>query len=78
MLVTRKDAVRAGRGELGIVPGSMCAKSFIVRGLGCGDSLHSCSHGAGRVMSRAAARNSIPLKQHREATAHVECRKGQP
>ena len=75
--VTRKGAVRAGRDELGIIPGSMGAKSFIVRGLGNADSLESCSHGAGRVMSRTAARNSITLKQHREATAHVECRKDQ-
>ena len=75
MFVTRKGAVRAGKDELGIIPGSMGAKSFIVRGLGNDDSFHSCSHGAGRVMSRTAARNSITLKQHREATAHVECRK---
>ncbi|RMH90742.1 RtcB family protein [Lysobacter pythonis] len=75
MFVTRKGAVRAGKDELGIIPGSMGAKSFIVRGLGNDDSFHSCSHGAGRVMSRRAARESITLKQHREATAHVECRK---
>ncbi|TKS53235.1 RtcB family protein [Luteimonas yindakuii] len=77
MFVTRKGAVRAGKDELGIIPGSMGAKSFIVRGLGNGESFESCSHGAGRVMSRTAARNSITLKQHREATAHVECRKDQ-
>jgi tRNA-splicing ligase RtcB len=75
LLVTRKGAVSARAGELGIIPGSMGAKSFIVRGLGNADSFHSCSHGAGRVMSRTAARASITLKQHREATAHVECRK---
>jgi tRNA-splicing ligase RtcB len=75
LLVTRKGAVSARVGELGIIPGSMGAKSFIVRGLGDADSFHSCSHGAGRVMSRTQARNSITLKQHREATAHVECRK---
>ena len=73
--VTRKGAVRAGKDELGIIPGSMGARSFIVRGLGNDDSLHSCSHGAGRVMSRTAARKSITLEQHLEATAHVECRK---
>ncbi|ASR42722.1 RNA-splicing ligase RtcB [Xanthomonas citri pv. mangiferaeindicae] len=73
--VTRKGAVSARTGELGIIPGSMGAKSFIVRGLGNGDSFHSCSHGAGRVMSRTAARQQITLAQHREATAHVECRK---
>ncbi|WP_266168670.1 RtcB family protein [Dyella subtropica] len=75
VLVTRKGAVSAKRGELGIIPGSMGAKSFIVRGLGNADSFHSCSHGAGRVMSRTAARKLITLEQHREATAHVECRK---
>ncbi|MCD9029818.1 RtcB family protein [Luteimonas sp. BDR2-5] len=75
LYVTRKGAVRARAGELGIIPGSMGAKSFIVRGLGNADSFHSCSHGAGRVMSRSAARQRITLAQHREATAHVECRK---
>jgi tRNA-splicing ligase RtcB (3'-phosphate/5'-hydroxy nucleic acid ligase) len=75
LLVTRKGAVSARAGELGIIPGSMGAKSFIVRGLGNAESFHSCSHGAGRVMSRTAARASITLKQHRDATAHVECRK---
>ena len=75
LLVTRKGAVSARAGELGIIPGSMGAKSFIVRGLGNADSFHSCSHGAGRVMSRTRARQEITLAQHREATAHVECRK---
>lgn len=75
LLVTRKGAVSARAGELGIIPGSMGAKSFIVRGKGNADSFHSCSHGAGRVMSRTAARQQITLSQHREATAHVECRK---
>ena len=75
LLVTRKGAVSARAGELGIIPGSMGARSFIVRGKGNADSFHSCSHGAGRVMSRTAARAQITLKQHREATAHVECRK---
>lgn len=75
LLVTRKGAVSARAGELGIIPGSMGAQSFIVRGKGNADSFHSCSHGAGRVMSRTQARKSITLKQHREATAHVECRK---
>ena len=73
--VTRKGAVSARRGELGIIPGSMGAKSFIVRGLGNAESFHSCSHGAGRVMSRTEARKRITLGEHREATAHVECRK---
>jgi tRNA-splicing ligase RtcB len=75
LLVTRKGAVSARAGELGIIPGSMGAQSFIVRGKGNPDSFHSCSHGAGRVMSRTKARASITLKDHREATAHVECRK---
>ena len=75
LLVTRKGAVSAREGELGIIPGSMGARSFIVRGKGNADSFHSCSHGAGRVMSRTAARAKITLKEHREATAHVECRK---
>ncbi len=75
LLVTRKGAVSAQAGELGIIPGSMGAKSFIVRGKGNPDSFCSCSHGAGRKMSRTAARKEITLKQHREATAHVECRK---
>ena len=75
LLVTRKGAVSARAGELGIIPGSMGAKSFIVRGKGNPDSFCSCSHGAGRKMSRTAARQRITLKEHREATAHVECRK---
>ncbi len=75
LLVTRKGAVSAREGELGIIPGSMGTRSYIVRGKGNADSFHSCSHGAGRVMSRTAARQQITLAQHREATAHVECRK---
>ena len=74
-LVTRKGAVSAREGELGIIPGSMGTRSYIVRGKGNADSFHSCSHGAGRVMSRGTARQQITLAQHREATAHVECRK---
>ncbi|NUS59860.1 MAG: RtcB family protein [Lysobacter sp.] len=75
VLVTRKGAVSARKGELGIIPGSMGAKSFIVRGLGNADSFHSCSHGAGRVMSRTEARKRITVDEHARATAHVECRK---
>jgi tRNA-splicing ligase RtcB len=75
LFVTRKGAVSAQKGQLGIIPGSMGAKSFIVRGLGNEDSLCSCSHGAGRVMSRTRAKKEITLDQHRKATAHVECRK---
>jgi len=73
--VTRKGAVRAGAGELGIIPGSMGAKSFIVRGKGNPDSFRSCSHGAGRAMSRTKAKETFTLKDHREATEGVECRK---
>jgi tRNA-splicing ligase RtcB len=75
LFVTRKGAVSARAGELGIIPGSMGAKSFIVRGLGNEESFCSCSHGAGRVMSRGEARRRISLEDHRAATAHVECRK---
>lgn len=73
--VTRKGAVRAGLGELGIIPGSMGAKSFIVRGKGNADSFCSCSHGAGRAMSRADAKQRFTLEDHRRATEGVECRK---
>lgn len=73
--VTRKGAVRAREGDLGIIPGSMGAKSFIVRGLGNQESFCSCSHGAGRKMSRTKARAVISLEDHKRATAEVECRK---
>ncbi len=73
--VTRKGAVRAGAGELGIIPGSMGARSFIVRGKGNCDSFHSCSHGAGRVMSRAQAKRTFSIEEHVQATRGVECRK---
>jgi tRNA-splicing ligase RtcB len=73
--VTRKGAVRAGAGELGIIPGSMGARSFIVRGKGNADSFCSCSHGAGRSMSRTEARRRFTLDDHAKATQGVECRK---
>ena len=73
--VTRKGAVRAGNGELGIIPGSMGARSYIVCGKGDPESFLSCSHGAGRVMSRGAARRQFTLADHEAATAGVECRK---
>jgi tRNA-splicing ligase RtcB len=73
--LTRKGAVSARKGELGIIPGSMGARSFIVRGLGNPQSYQSCSHGAGRVMSRTAAKERFTLDEHIAATAHVECRK---
>ncbi len=75
VLVTRKGAVSARTGEMGIIPGSMGAKSFIVRGLGNEESFCSCSHGAGRVMSRTKAKKLVSLEEHRQATADVECRK---
>lgn len=75
VFVTRKGAVKAGEGDLGIIPGSMGARSFIVRGKGNPDSFCSCSHGAGRVMSRTEAKKQFSLADHRKATAHVECRK---
>ncbi|MFM2477748.1 RtcB family protein [Celerinatantimonas sp. MCCC 1A17872] len=73
--VTRKGAVRAEKGELGIIPGSMGAKSFIVRGLGNAQSFNSCSHGAGRVMSRTKAKKVFSIKDQIAATQGVECRK---
>lgn len=73
--VTRKGAVRAGKGELGIIPGSMGARSFIVRGKGNTESFESCSHGAGRRMSRGEAKRRITLADHVAATAGIECRK---
>ncbi|MBB4613384.1 RtcB family protein [Novosphingobium taihuense] len=75
VLVTRKGAVRAAKGVLGIIPGSMGAKSFIVRGLGNPESFDSCSHGAGRVMSRTQAKKLVSLDEHIADTAGVECRK---
>ena len=75
VLVTRKGAVRAREGDLGVIPGSMGARSFIVRGKGNPESFHSCSHGAGRKMSRAAAKKTFTLADHETATAGVECRK---
>ncbi len=75
VLVTRKGAVRAAKGVMGIIPGSMGAKSFIVRGLGNAESFDSCSHGAGRVMSRTEAKKLVSLDEHIADTMGVECRK---
>ncbi len=75
LLVTRKGAISARQGELGIIPGSMGAKSFIVRGLGNPDSFHSASHGAGRKMSRNAAKRKFDLDDLIKQTKGVECRK---
>ncbi|MED5513126.1 RtcB family protein [uncultured Pseudoalteromonas sp.] len=73
--VTRKGAVRAQKGEMGIIPGSMGSRSFIVRGLGNPDSFNSCSHGAGRVMSRTKAKKVFNIQDQIAATQGVECRK---
>ncbi|WP_028452800.1 RtcB family protein [Chitinilyticum aquatile] len=75
VLVTRKGAVSAQKGQLGIIPGSMGAKSFIVRGLGNEEAFCSCSHGAGRTMSRTKAQKLFTVEDQIKATAHVECRK---
>jgi tRNA-splicing ligase RtcB (3'-phosphate/5'-hydroxy nucleic acid ligase) len=75
VFVTRKGAVSAKRGELGIIPGSMGARSYIVRGLGNPQSFESCSHGAGRVMSRTKAKKLFTVADHIKATEGVECRK---
>ncbi len=75
VFVTRKGAVRAGKSDLGIIPGSMGAKSFIVRGKGNAESFESCSHGAGRAMSRTEAKRRFTLADHRKATEGIECRK---
>ncbi len=73
--ITRKGAVSAQEGELGIIPGSMGAKSFIVRGKGNRESLCSCSHGAGRRMSRTQAKKEFTVEDHIKATEGIECRK---
>ncbi|MDR2187165.1 MAG: RtcB family protein [Azonexus sp.] len=75
ILVTRKGAVSAKKGELGIIPGSMGARSYIVRGLGNAEAFCSCSHGAGRAMSRNEAKRRFTVDDQIRATAHVECRK---
>lgn len=74
VLVTRKGAVRARKGDLGIIPGSMGTGSFIVEGLGNADSFCSCSHGAGRKMSRTEAKKVISLEEHRQAMQGIEAR----
>lgn len=75
IFVTRKGAVNAEFGKLGIIPGSMGTKSYIVRGKGNPDSFNSCSHGAGRVYSRSKAKQSFTVEDHIKATDGVECRK---
>ena len=75
LLITRKGAIRAGRGDMGIIPGSMGTKSYIVRGLGNPRSFESASHGAGRRMSRGQARKRFTVRDLKDQTAGVECRK---
>src|SRR6266513_24553 len=75
ILVTRKGAVRARQGDMGIIPGSMGARSYIVRGKGNVESFLSCSHGAGRAMSRTEAKRRFSVEDHQRMTAGVECRK---
>ncbi|MCM2413440.1 RtcB family protein [Streptomyces sp. RKAG290] len=75
LLVTRKGAIRAGSGDFGIIPGSMGTGSYIVKGLGNEKSFNSASHGAGRKMSRHAAKRRFSTKDLEEQTRGVECRK---
>ena len=75
ILVTRKGAVRAQLGDMGIIPGSMGARSYIVRGKGNPESFMSCSHGAGRAMSRGEAKRRFTIEDHKRMTEGVECRK---
>jgi tRNA-splicing ligase RtcB len=75
VLITRKGAVRAREGDMGIIPGSMGARSYIVRGKGNPESFQSCSHGAGRAMSRGEAKRRFTIADHARMTAGVECRK---
>ncbi len=73
--LTRKGAIRAGAGELGIIPGSMGTRSYIVRGKGSAESFHSCAHGAGRIMSRNAAQKKFKVEDLIQQTQGVVCRK---
>jgi tRNA-splicing ligase RtcB (3'-phosphate/5'-hydroxy nucleic acid ligase) len=75
IFLTRKGAVRAQEGDMGIIPGSMGTRSYIVRGKGNRESFNSCSHGAGRAMSRTEAKKRFTLADHARMTEGVECRK---
>lgn len=75
LIVTRKGAIRAGKGGLGLIPGSMGTRSYIVRGLGNPDSFYSASHGAGRKMSRNQAKKNFTVADLEDQTRGVECRK---
>jgi tRNA-splicing ligase RtcB (3'-phosphate/5'-hydroxy nucleic acid ligase) len=76
VILTRKGAVDASLDKLVIIPGSMGASTYIARGLGCRDSFHSCSHGAGRAMGRKQAEREITVEQHKAALAGIECHSG--
>jgi tRNA-splicing ligase RtcB len=75
VLITRKGAVRGREGDMGIIPGSMGTRSYIIRGKGNPDSFSSCSHGAGRAMSRNEAKRRFTVEDHMRMTDGVECRK---
>jgi len=75
VMVTRKGAIHTGKGELGIIPGSMGTRSYIVRGLGSAQSFESASHGAGRLMSRGEAKRRFSVRDLVQQTQGVECRK---
>jgi tRNA-splicing ligase RtcB len=75
VFVTRKGAVRAGQGDMAIIPGSMGACSYIARGKGNPESFYSCSHGAGRAMSRNQAKRRFTVEDHVRMTEGIECRK---
>src|SRR5699024_2461416 len=75
VLVTRKGATRARHGDVGIIPSAMGGVTYIVEGKGNADSYHSCSHGAGRMMSRGKAFKEITEDEHLEAMQGVFCRK---
>lgn len=77
LLVTRKGAIRAGTGALGLIPGSMGVGSYVVRGLGNPESYYSASHGAGRKMSRSKAKKTFTVDDLAEQTKGIECRKDQ-
>ena len=75
VFITRKGAIKADEGDLGIIPGSMGARSYIVRGKGNATSFNSCAHGAGRKMSRTQAKKSFNIEDMEAQTAGIECRK---
>ena len=75
LIITRKGAIRAGKGDLGVIPGSMGTGSYIVRGLGNPASYESASHGAGRRMSRSQAKQRFTTEDLAEQTRGIECRK---